>query len=393
MKNKVLLLLSVLLAVTLWGLPLITHAPNRIVTPTGLGLAELSDGSWFFYVLVGVVCVIFAVAWFTPSRWSNGLAYIAAVIGLAVGFAYVGQYALVQTGAVHLDNTVSTVSAAARISMGGGFWLMVILLGLVISQTARGMSTQSSIRALWVALAVAPILVLAWLGYFRALSMAKEYASNKQAFDAALTEHLTIVGLTLLVTLMISIPLGIWSYRQKWLGQWVINVLSFIQTIPSIALFAILLAPLAALSERFTWLADIGVKGIGTAPAVIALTLYSLLPMVRAIITGLAQVSPMLIESAKGMGMTRAQILRQVQVRLALPVIVSGLRVTTVQAIGLTMVAALIGAGGFGSIMFRGLAGSAIDLVLLGVLPVVALAVLADALFKWLSLRLEVVQS
>jgi len=162
-------------------------------------------------------------------------------------------------------------------------------------------------------------------------------------------------------------------------------VLGILQTVPSIALFGLLIAPLSALSQAKPWIAALGIKGIGAAPAVIALVAYSLLPMVRSTVAGLHQVPPQVLEAARGMGMSARQTLWQVHLRLALPVILSGLRVTTVQAIGLTVVAALIGAGGFGAIMFRGLSASAIDLVLLGVIPVVALAAASDAAFLWLE--------
>ena len=122
-----------------------------------------------------------------------------------------------------------------------------------------------------------------------------------------------------------------------------------------------------------------GIQGIGLLPAVIALSLYALLPIVHGTASGLAQVPAAAVEAATGMGMTTRQLFWQVEVPLALPVLLSGLRVTAVQVIGLAVVAALIGAGGFGALVFQGLASSALDLVLLGVLPVVALGVVVDA--------------
>ncbi|MFZ2388194.1 MAG: ABC transporter permease, partial [Polaromonas sp.] len=161
--------------------------------------------------------------------------------------------------------------------------------------------------------------------------------------------------------------------------------LNIIQTIPSIALFGLLMAPLALLAASVPVLAHWGIKGVGLAPAVIALTLYSLLPVVRSTAAGLGQVPQPVIDAALGMGMTSRQIFWQVEAPLALPVFLAGLRVATVQTIGMAVVAALIGAGGFGAIMFQGLLGGALDLVLLGVVPVVAMAVGVDALLKTLA--------
>jgi osmoprotectant transport system permease protein len=136
-------------------------------------------------------------------------------------------------------------------------------------------------------------------------------------------------------------------------------------------------------------LGELGVSGIGAAPAIIALTLYCLLPIVRNTAEGLAQVPRPVIDAARGMGMTDRQIFWSVEAPLALPVILSGLRVTLVQAIGLAAVAALIGAGGLGAIMFRGLFANALDLVLLGAIPIIALAVLTDASLKLLIATLS----
>src|SRR3546814_7632231 len=133
-------------------------------------------------------------------------------------------------------------------------------------------------------------------------------------------------------------------------------------------------------SSDLPWLAEIGVSGVGMTPAVVALSLYCLLPIVRNTSAGLAGVAPSVVEAARGMGMTPRQIFLRIEVPLALPVFLSGLRITLIQAIGLAVVAALIGAGGLGSIMFQGLFANALDLVLLGALPTILIAVVVDLL-------------
>ena len=167
------------------------------------------------------------------------------------------------------------------------------------------------------------------------------------------------------------------------------SVLNIIQTIPSIALFGLLIAPLAGLAQAWPWLGELGISGIGVAPALIALVLYALLPLVRSVVAGLEQVPSPVIEAARGVGMTRAQSLRKVELPLALPVVLSGARIVAVQTVGMAVIAALIGAGGFGAIVFQGLLSSALDLVLLGVIPVVVMAVTVDTLFKFLVSRIE----
>ena len=164
----------------------------------------------------------------------------------------------------------------------------------------------------------------------------------------------------------------------------VLQGLSIVQTIPSIALFGILIAPLGYLAAHVPLLAAMGVRGIGAAPAFIALLLYSLLPVVANTVTGLNQVPAAVTDAARGMGLSARQRLWQVELPLALPVILAGIRIVLVQNLGLATVAALIGGGGFGTFVFQGIGQTAIDLVLLGAIPTVALsfaaAVILDAI-------------
>jgi osmoprotectant transport system permease protein len=157
-----------------------------------------------------------------------------------------------------------------------------------------------------------------------------------------------------------------------------------VQTIPAIALFGILMAPLAALAAAAPWVAALGIHGIGAAPAAVALFLYSLLPIVANTIVGLRHTPRAAVDAARGMGMMPRQVLARVELPLALPVILTGIRVVLVQNIGMVTVAALIGGGGLGTFVFQGIGQTAIDLVLLGAIPIVALAfsaaVLLDAL-------------
>ena len=129
--------------------------------------------------------------------------------------------------------------------------------------------------------------------------------------------------------------------------------------------------------------------GVLVEPALLALVAYSLLPMVRNTFVALTDIPEHLTDAARGMGMTERQVFFQLKLPLAMPVIIEGLRITAIQAIGLTAVAALIGAGGFGDFIFQGLGQAAMDPVLLGALPTIALALLADALLTMLAASLR----
>jgi len=208
----------------------------------------------------------------------------------------------------------------------------------------------------------------------------REYAARRSVFADAIIRHIAIVLGALLPTVLLGAPLGILAQRRPRLRAGLFPALNLVQTIPSIALFGLLIAPLSGLAGFFPGLAALGVAGVGVTPAIIAVVLYSLLPIVRNTTEGLDAVSPAAVEAARGIGMTRGQIFFHVEMPLALPVFLSGLRIATVQAVGLVAVAALIGAGGLGAIMFQGLFADALDLVLLGAVPIILLALAADAL-------------
>ncbi len=142
------------------------------------------------------------------------------------------------------------------------------------------------------------------------------------------------------------------------------------------------MAPLAWMAVQMPALARAGISGVGMAPAVIALLLYALLPIVRSALAGFDQVPAEVVHAARAMGMSPRQVLWQVELPLALPVLLIGLRTAVVQTTGLAAVSALVGAGGLGQIMFDGLFSAANELVILGVVPIVVLAMLADTFFK-----------
>ncbi len=184
-------------------------------------------------------------------------------------------------------------------------------------------------------------------------------------------EHLILTGCSTMAALFIGIPLGILVFRKSWLRGSVMGVIGTLQTIPSLAMLAFLLALL---------------NKIGAAPALIALTLYALLPIVRNTLTGLDGVSPQLMEAARGIGMTEYQQLRIVRIPLATPVMIAGIRTAAVVGVGIATLSAFIGAGGLGQFINRGLALSDTRLILLGAVPSAILALIVDfsiGAFAW----------
>lgn len=378
-KNRVLLTLVFLLLLAGSGLAFLSHAPNRLVSGQGISLASLLHGYTFFVLLPVILLVV--SAFLTLFGRSHLLVMLLAEILLAALVWLAGHTTVQLTG--------GNEDSIARTSLGGGFWAAAALCLLIASDAISRFTRNHTLRILLNIQMLIPVVLLLFYGQLSELSLLKEYDNRSDVFNDALWQHLGILLGTLVPAVLIGLPVGLLCHRNaRWRGP-VLSVLNIIQTVPSIALFGLLLAPLAGLAKALPWLAEHGISGIGLAPAIIALVLYSLLPLVRGVIAGLDSVPEAVIESARGMGMNRGQVFLRVQMPIALPVILTGVRIVAVQTVGMAMVAALIGAGGLGAIMFQGLLSSALDLVLLGVIPAVLMAVVVDSLFKFAVSILE----
>ncbi|MRT54746.1 ABC transporter permease subunit [Enterobacteriaceae bacterium RIT693] len=359
-------------------LPIINYAPNRLVSGEPFGITQLPGTLHYWLALPLLVLAGLTLA---PGR---SLALLATIITGEVLFISLLLLMGHSASQFALDG-----SSLARTSPGSGLWLMLAVSLLLCADAANRFTASPLWRLLFnLQIWIVPVALLA-SGYFSDLSLMKEYVNRQDVFDDALSRHLALLIGTLVPALLVGVPLGILCYHRPAWQSGVFSLLNVIQTVPSVALFGLLIAPLAGLAAWLPWLGKIGVSGIGVAPALIALVLYALLPLVRGVVAGLQQVPRNIVESAQGMGMSRGQIFWRAEVPLALPVLLRSLRVVCVQTIGMAVIAALIGAGGFGSIIFQGLLSSALDLVLLGVMPVIALAVIIDALFKLFISLLE----
>ena len=374
--NRVALLLTLLLlAVT--ALPFVTYAPNRLLSGEARWL--WTKMPWLAAVQLAGALLLLLLCWI-PGRLALLGSLLIADLLLPLLMWGAGDIAL---------QLVQQGSPLARTSPGSGLWLSLALCLLLASDTIRRLTPHALWRWLLNAqLWLLPCLLL-WHGSLDQLSLLKEYANREDVFNDALRQHLWLLFGTLLPGLLLGLSIGFALWRRPHWQAPVFTFLNVIQTIPSVALFGLLIAPLAGLTRHFPLLGKIGISGTGLAPALIALVLYALLPLVRGVVTGLQQVPREALESATAMGMNGSQRFRQVQLPLALPVLLRSLRVVSVQTVGMAVVAALIGAGGFGALVFQGLLSSALDLVLLGVIPTIALAVVVDAVFALWSALLK----
>jgi osmoprotectant transport system permease protein len=352
--------IAVLIGIALFAAPFATYRANRIVAGEGRMLIEALPSAG----ALGVMIVMIGVALCAVLIRAPIVRLAGAAVGLAVVFPAVGWSAGFLTPA---GNTFARVSPAL------GFWLLALAFALLAADALTRLRLGPLARLAALTLAAGAIAGLLLLGAWNDLSLLKEYANRADSFWREARQHLWLALGSMAAACLVGLPLGILAYRFRPLRAAILQVLNIVQTVPSIALFG-MNVPLAA---------ALGIRGIGAAPAFIALFLYSLLPVVANTLAGLNQVSAPVIDAARGMGLSRRQRLLEVELPLALPVILAGVRIVLVQNLGLATVAALIGGGGFGTFVFQGIGQTAIDLVLLGAIPTVALsfaaAVILDA--------------
>ena len=344
--------------------PFMTIAANRIVAGDGVRVWDLaaSPGTW---PGVAAVAAGLLLGLFDKMTWAR---LAGAVLGLA------GLVLLLMQGGPAL---LHGAGAYARVSPAVGFWCLLGVFLLLAADALAGMTPVPLLRAGMLAFALGAFAVILWSGLLSDLSILQEYATRRDAFLAATWQHLGLAFGSLAAAAAIGFPLGILCHHRLRLRRAILLVLSFLQTIPSLAMFGLMIPILAWVGATVPGAQAMGIAGIGFAPAFLALVLYSLLPVVGNTVAGLAAAPKAARDAARGMGMTPRQRLWRVELPLGLPIILTGLRIVLVQNIGLAVIAGLIGGGGFGTFVFQGLNQTATDLILLGALPTVALALTA----------------
>ena len=339
-------------------LPFVELRANRLVPGTA---ESLSAAGWLAVPVVLAIAAGFASAvapWPTVRRRAAQVA----------GWALIGSLAWALGAAA--ASLLEGAPAAARVSIGGGAWVM--LAGGVVLATRAPRGTVAP------ALGVLAVVSALFWGDVSSLSLAREFAVRADSFWSLLGAHLALAGTSLLAGCVIGVPLGLWASRNARMKAIVLTVTGVIETIPSLALLGLLVVPLAALASAFPVLRELGIRGIGPAPGFIVLTLYALLPIVRNTYVGLSGVDPAVTDAGRGMGMTPLQLLARVELPLAAPLIVDGIRTAAVLLIGITALTVFAGARNLGILIFEGLGQFAPDLILLGALPTIALAIAAD---------------
>lgn len=364
-----------LCAVALGGLltlPWVTQSPNRLLPGQGIpALTALGSGA----VLVGGLVAAAAMA--AIRRGKPWLSLMLVLAALAAALAMTG---------VSAEHLLSGRPPSARVSLGPGFWVTLAALILLAFEEARA-TGRAGASAGVIGLLAAFATLGGAAGLFDRLSLIVEWRARSDIVAAALGQHLTLAVAALALALLVAVPLGWLAFRSPRTDAAINAALSAFQVVPALALFGLLIPLLAALLRFVPALRGYGLGAIGATPTILGVALYLALPLIRGLVSGLRAADPDAVEAARAMGLSETRITAEMRIPLSLPVFAGALRVATVQSIGLVTLGGLIGAGGLGAVVFEGMSQLAPDLILLGALPVIALALAADAALSALPSR------
>lgn len=353
--------------------PFVSFRPNRVAEGEAVtAVGGLGAEAWIALVLM----LLAASAGLlrlekSPSLWG-------AVRGVAVSCSLL--LLLAQTGSA-ASAFAADQGTAARTSFGWSFYLLLFALYLLL----YGISAETPSRPTRVAVGALPFVValgLAASGALDEVGILRESALVRATFARELGRHLFYALGATFGAIVIGIPLGILAARRARVEAAAMGVLNLGQVLPALAFIGLMIPILGGLSDRLPALDSLGISGIGWAPTMVVLLIYALYPVTRNTLVAIRQLDPGVLDTAKGMGMGRRRTLWEVELPLAFPVVLAGIRIALVQSTAGAIIAAFVGGGGLGTIMFIGLEQTSIDLVLVGVIPIVALAWFFDALLR-----------
>jgi osmoprotectant transport system permease protein len=352
-----------------YGLSWLAVAPNRLLPGQPVSAVQAIGP-----VIHGVGALTVAAALLPARRF--GLASLVC-LGAALALMFVG------TGA-GAKLALQGHPPAARAMLGAGFWCGTAALVALAVERARRIGFPWAVPATLLTIG-GLVVVGSVLGWFEGVSLMVEYRARLSALSMAAGQHIVLSLGALALSIAIAAPLGWAALRSRRFEATADVVLATIQVTPALALFGLLIPILAALLRAAPELRSFGLGAIGPAPALIGVAVYLALPLLRGLVSGLRATDPAVVESAQAMGMTEMRTTLEVRIPLGLPILMSALRVAAVQSIGLMTLGGLIGAGGLGAIVFEGMSQLASDLIILGAIPIVILALIADMGLAWLS--------
>lgn len=349
----------------------------RIGEKIGLTAKE-SLGANYPLLLIGTIVLGIFVVIKETSELLNFMAGIIASICLGGAIIFAGQAA----------NVVELPSSSARISMSIGCYIYIALAYLVevkCNEYILKIWKRFIVIALGIVIGVWSLLS----GQLDGLSIMKEYMTYQQQFVEYFGNHIRMSFKVVLCGVIIGVPLGWSAFKFSRAGKIITTILNTIESIPSLALICVMMFPLSFLSNKFPVLREHGIAGVGATPVFCALFCYALFQIVNSMYGALKVVDKQYIDAARGMGMTTLQIFKKIELPIILPVIISGIRVSLTSTILGVTIGSYIGYGGLGKFILQGLNGFAIDIVMVGTLPIMAMVFLFDFVLKKLVIFVE----
>ncbi|MEZ3488203.1 MAG: ABC transporter permease [Lachnospiraceae bacterium] len=371
-------LLALLLFSLLFLNQFMFKAAARVGEKEGLTAGECLGAN--YVILLVLTAALIVLVFLKADRENlNFLAGIVASACLGCAVLFAGQAV----------NVVEVASENGRVSMSVGCYLYIGLAYLIEVKCNEYIGKVWK-RFLVIAVGFGIVAASFLTGQLDGLSVMKEYTTYQKQFAECFGNHIGMAFKVVVCGVVVGVPLGWYAYKHARAGKVISTILNTIESIPSLALICVMMFPLSFLSNRFPFLKDHGIAGVGATPVFCALFCYALFQIVNSMYGALKVVDKQYIDAARGMGMTVRQIFTKVELPIILPVIISGIRVSlTATVLGVT-IGSYIGYGGLGKFILQGLNGFAIDIVMLGTLPIMGLVFLFDFVLKKLVVLIEI---
>lgn len=331
--------------------------------------ASTSLGNYFYIVLA----ITFLIHIFSIIKGKNK--YINYFSGVLAGVLIATVIFFISEALVWLPLEKTEYS---RLSIGPSMWLWLISLFSIIIKTSEQVANKL-LRSLLYLIPFMLISIMLVIGKLDGLAIVMEYQSKKEEFWRETLNHIKISFSVIILSILLGIPLGYGVHINKKMEKIVFSIINITETIPGLSFIAILMIPLSFFANRFPILMQLGISGIGVAPVFIALFLYAIFPIIHSTRAAFQTIDPQIIEVAEAMGMSKRRIFYIVKLPIALPVVLSGIRLAAVYTLSGVTLAAFTGGGGLGIFMRQ---TESMDLVLLGAIPVIIITFTLDSFFK-----------
>ncbi|KMT22929.1 ABC transporter permease [Clostridium cylindrosporum] len=366
--DKVLSVLTLFSIMLLFSPNFINFKKMRIQTSVSLS-ANTCLGSGFKFILIG--CIIIFLLSLVRKRYK----YTGYFCGLLAGI-------LIIVTLYYMSNALKWLpldkTPYSRLTIGLTMWIWLFVMYGIIIKSLEGINNKFQ-RYSIIFIPLALLIILLITHNLSGLGIVMEYESKKDRLWLALIKHIEISISVIASAILIGVPLGYLINRSQKLDKIIFSILNITETLPAISFIAILMIPLYILSNKFHVLRKMGISGFGVAPAFIALLFYALFPILHNTRAAFKSIDKSYLETAQSMGMRYGKIFLSIEVPIALPIILSGIRLAVIYTISAVSLAAFTGGGGLGVFLVE---RESMDLMILGILPIVIVTFLFDSFIK-----------